>query len=103
VNAAATPNFSLTASPTSLSVTRGTHGTSTITVNKTNGFSGSVTLSATGMGSGVTASFGTNPTTSTSVLTLAASSGARTGFFTITIHGVSGTLTHTTTISLRIR
>jgi hypothetical protein len=52
--------------------------------------------------SGVTATFGTNPTTSTSVLTFTASSTATTGTSTITVTGVSGTLTHTTTISLTI-
>jgi len=103
VNAAATGNFTISASPTSLSITRGSHGTSTITITPSNGFAGSVTLSATGMSTGVTATFGTNPTTKTSVLTLTASSSARTGTFTITVHGVSGSLSHTTTISLRVR
>src|ERR1051326_3039920 len=42
----ATPDFSLSASPSSLSVTQGSSGSSTITVNKLNGFTGSVTLSA---------------------------------------------------------
>jgi hypothetical protein len=50
----------------------------------------------------VTASFGTNPTTSSSTLTFTASSTATTGTSTITITGVSGTLSHTTTISLTI-
>ena len=52
--------------------------------------------------SGVTASFGTNPTTGSSVLTFTASSTATTGTSSITITGVSGTLSHTTTISLTI-
>ncbi len=103
VNAAAAANFTLSASPTSLTITRNSHGTSTITVNPTNGFTGSVTLSATGLPTGVTAAFATNPTTKTSVLTLTASSSARTGTVTITIHGASGSLSHTTTISLRVR
>ncbi len=103
VNAAAAGNFTLSASPTSLTVTRGSHGTSTITIHPTNGFVGSVTLSATGMGTGVTAAFAPTATKTTSVLTLTAASSASTGRFTITVHGVSGSLTHTTTISLRVR
>jgi len=103
VNAAAVPNFTLSASPTSLSIRRGSHGTSTITIHPVNGFTGSVTLSATGMESGVTAAFVPTSTTSTSVLTLTVSSGARTGTLTITVHGVSGSLSHTTSISLRVR
>ncbi|HEX3094398.1 MAG TPA: hypothetical protein VHW72_17310, partial [Candidatus Angelobacter sp.] len=102
VNATATPNFSLSASPSSLTVKQGTSGSSTITVTPSGGFTGSVTLSNSALPSGVTASFGTNPTTGTSALTFTASSTATTGTSTITITGTSGTLTHTTTISLTI-
>ena len=98
----ATPDFTLSASPSSLTVTQGNSGTSTITVNPVNGFTGSVTLSASGLPAGVTASFGTNPTTSSSVLTLTASSTATTGTATVTVTGVSGSLSHTTTISLTV-
>ena len=103
VNSPSSGNFTLSASPSSLSITRGAHGTSTVTITPSGGFTGAVTLSATGMGSGTTASFGTNPATSSSVLTLTASNSASTGTFTITIHGTSGSLTHTTTLSLRVR
>lgn len=96
------PNFSLSASPTSLSLAQGTSGNSTITVAASGGFTGSVTLSASGLPSGVTATFGTNPTTSTSVVTLSASSTATTGTATVTVTGTSGSLTHTTTISLTV-
>jgi hypothetical protein len=96
------PNFSLSASPTSLTVTQGSSGNSTITVTPSGGFTGSVTLSASGLPSGVTAAFGTNPTNSTSVLTLSASSSATTGTATVTITGTSGSLTHTTTVSLTV-
>lgn len=103
VTAVAAGNFTLTASPTSLSITQGSHGTTTISIHPTNGFSGSVTLSASGLGTGVTASFIPNPATGTSTLTLTASSTAIRGTRTVTITGVSGTLSHTTTISLRVR
>jgi hypothetical protein len=102
VSAPAQPNFALSASPSSLTVKQGTSGTSTITVTDQNGFTGSVSLSASGLPSGVTASFGVNPTTSSSVLTFTASSTATTGTSTITVTGTSGTLTHTTSISLTI-
>ena len=97
-----TPNFTLSASPSSVSVTQGSTGTSTITVTPSGGFTGSVTLSNSALPSGVTASYSTNPTTSTSVITFTASSTATTGTSTITITGVSGTLSHTTTISLTV-
>jgi hypothetical protein len=97
-----TPDFSLTASPNSVTITQGGNGTSTITVVPVNGFSGSVTLSATGLPSGVTAGFSPNPTTTTSTLTLTASATATTGTVTVTVKGVSGSLTHTTTLSLTV-
>jgi subtilase family serine protease len=98
----ATPSFTLSDSPGSLSITQGSSGTSTITVNDAGGFTGSVTLAASGLPSGVTAAFGTNPTTGTSVLTLTASSTATTGAATVTITGTSGSLTATTTIALTV-
>jgi hypothetical protein len=100
--AASSPNFSLSASPSSLSVTRGSSGNSTITVSPSGGFTGSVSLSTSALPSGVTASFGTNPTTGTSVVTFAASSTATTGTSSVTITGTSGSLTHTTSVSLTV-
>ena len=98
-----TPSFTLAASPSSVTITQGgTGGTSTISVTDLGGFSGSVTLAASGLPSGVTASFGTNPTTSTSTLTLTASSTATTGTATVTITGTSGSLTAKTTVALTV-
>ncbi len=99
---AASASFTLSDSPSSLSIAQGKSGTSTITVNPANGFTGSVTLAASGLPSGVTASFGTNPTTGASVLTLTASSSATTGSATVTVTGTSGSLTATTTIALTV-
>ncbi len=103
VSPAATGNFTLSASPTSVTITRGAKGTSTITISPSGGFTGSVTLSASGMRSGTTAAFSPNPATGTSTLTFTASSSATTGTVTVTVTGKSGTLTHTTTVSLRVR
>ena len=97
-----TPDFSLTANLNTVTITQGSNGTSTVTVNPVNGFTGSVTMSASGLPSGVTAGFSPNPTTSSSTLTLTASATAATGTATVTISGVSGSLTHTTTLSLTV-
>jgi subtilase family serine protease len=96
------PSFTLSASPGSLTVVQGNSATSTITVAGQNGFSGSVTLVASGLPSGVTAAFGTNPTTGSSVLTLTASSTATTGTATVTIKGTSGSLSATTTVAVTV-
>jgi regulation of enolase protein 1 (concanavalin A-like superfamily)/uncharacterized membrane protein len=94
------PNFSLTAS--SFTVAQGASGTSTITVTPQNGFTGSVNLSASGLPSGVTASFNPTSTANSSTLTLTVSGSAATGTFPVTVTGVSGTLTNTTAFNLTI-
>jgi cellulose 1,4-beta-cellobiosidase len=99
---AATTGFTLAASAGTLSVTQGKTATDTITVTDVGGFTGSVTLSATGLPSGVTVAYGTNPTTGTSVLTFTASATATVGTSTVTVTGTSGTTTATTTIALTV-
>jgi hypothetical protein len=104
----ATPDFSIAAAPSSLTITQGSNGTSTITITSLNGFNSATTLSATGLPSGVTAAFSTNPVTppangsATSTLTLTVSSTATTGAATVTITGTSGSTTHSTTIALTV-
>jgi subtilase family serine protease len=100
--AAPTENFALSASPNSLAITQGTNGFATITISPQNGFSGTVSLSATGLPSGVSASFNPSSTTTTSSLTIGVSATAATGTASITITGTSGTLTHQTTLTLTI-
>src|SRR5712692_9100478 len=97
------PNFTLSTSPSSVMIAQGASGTSTIAVIPQNGFNGNVSFSASGLPSGVTASFNPTSTASTSTLTLTASGTATTGTVTVTITGLSGTLTKTTTISLNVR
>src|SRR5215471_921111 len=96
------PDFTLSASPNSLTITQGSMGTSTISVNPVNGFSGTVNLSISGLPSGVTANFNPPSATSASTLTLTAGSAAATGTFTLTVTGASGTLTRTTTLTLTV-
>jgi subtilase family serine protease len=96
------PDFSLSASPGSVTVTQGAQNATTITLNPLNGFSSAVTLSASGLPSGVTAGFSPDPATASSTLTLTASSTATTGTVTVTITGISGALTHTTSVTLTV-
>jgi subtilase family serine protease len=96
------PNFSLSASPSSLSITQGNSGTSTISVTDLDGFSGSVSLSASGLPNGVTASFNPTSTSTTSVLTLTVGAQATPGTATVKITGQSGTLTNSTNLSLTV-
>jgi glucuronoarabinoxylan endo-1,4-beta-xylanase len=98
----ASPSFTLSPSTSTLSVTQGSSATDTVTVTDVGGFTGSVTLAASGLPSGVTAAFGTNPTTGSSVVTFTASSTATAGTSTVTITGTSGSTTASTTIALTV-
>ena len=66
------------------------------------GFNGSVTLSLTGQPSGATVTFTPNPATGTSTLTVATLSTTSRRTYTLTIGGVSGSLSHTITASLTV-
>jgi hypothetical protein len=106
VNAATSPNFTVNASPTSLSVAAGSSGTSTISTTVSGGFNSAISLSASGLPTGVTAAF--NPTSiaapgsGSSTLTFTASSTAAAGTSTITINASGGGVSHSTTVSLTI-
>ena len=105
VNGGPQPDFTISVSPTSLNVARRSTGTYTVTIGAVNGFSGTVSLSVTGLGSRVSASF--NPTSvtgsGTSTLTVNVKRRATTGARTLTITGVSGSLSHSTTAILNIQ
>jgi len=100
--AAPQPNFTLSASPASLAVVQGSSGFSSISVAPQNGFAGNVTFSATGLPSGVTASFTSNPDPTSTTLTLSAGATAAIGMFAVTVIGTSGNITSQTTISLTV-
>ena len=102
-----TPAFTISASPTSVSVVAGSSGSSTITTKVSGGFDSAIALSATGQPSGVTVTF--NPTSiaapgsGTSAVTITVPSTVAAGTSTITVTGTGGGLTHTATISLTVK
>src|SRR5208282_5913666 len=91
VGGATTPTFTISASPSSVTVTAGSNGTSTITTAVLNAFDSAIALSATGQPTGVTVSFNPTPIAAPgagkSAVTFKASSSAGTGTHTITITG----------------
>ena len=105
-NPGSSPDFALSASPTSLTVTQGSSGASTISTSVSNGFNSSVALSISGLPSGVTASFSPTsiaaPGSGSSTLNFTASSTATTGTFNTTVTATGGGITHTTTIPLTV-
>ena len=99
-----TAGFSISASPTSLTIARNSSGTSKITTAVTGGFSSAIALSASGQGSGLTVTFSPTSITGagTSTMTVKVSSSASTGNHTITITGKSGSTSHTTTVTVDV-
>lgn len=99
------PDFSIAASPASQTVTRGSSTTYTVTVGALNGFTGTVSLSVSGLPSRATASF--NPSSiagsGSSTLTITTASKTPAGTKTLTITGTSGALSHATTVSLVVQ
>ena len=97
------PDFSISASPSSVTITQGNPANSTITVTSTAGYSKAVTLSVTNCPG--TCSFNSNPVTPpangsvTSGLTI---TGLAAGTYSLTISGTDGTLSHTTSLSLTV-
>jgi hypothetical protein len=105
VTATSTGSYTLTASPTSLTTTQGGAAqTSTITINRTGGFAGSVDLAVTGAPAGVTATLNPASTTAnSSTLSVTAAANATTGNATLTITGTSaGLANQTTTVALTV-
>jgi hypothetical protein len=96
------PTFTVSASPSALSVPRGASVNSTLTLTPKNGFNSTVTVTLSGLPSGVVGSFSSGSTPSSAILTLTASATASTGASTVSVTGKSGTLTVTVKIALTV-
>ena len=101
-------DFSVSASPSPMGVPKGSSGSSTITVSGSNGFMGSVSVSAS-VPSGLTASFSAssvmlNPgvASNSTVLTVSAGSSTPLGAYTVTVMGTSGSLSHSISIVVNV-
>lgn len=103
---AVAPAFTLTASPTAVNVSQGGTASSTVTTTIGGGFNSAVSLTISGLPSGVTASFNpasiAAPGNGSSTVTFTASSTAATGTANVTITASGGGITHTTTIALTV-
>jgi hypothetical protein len=97
------PDFSLSLSPTSATVTAGSSTTVSVPTARINGSSQSISLSVSGLPTGVTGAF--SPTTvtagSSATLTLSASSSAS-GSASYTVTGTSSSTSHSATGSLTV-
>ena len=104
VSGVAANDFSISASPSILSIAPGANSAATISTAVTSGAAGSVSLAVSGAPSGVTATV--SPTTitagSNSTLTVSTTASAVAGTYTLTVTGTEGTAVHSTAVTLTI-
>jgi hypothetical protein len=96
------PDFSISASPTSFSVTQGHSNTSTITLTSIGGFNSPVALSAGNCPGTCSFSPGSVTPTGSSVLTVTPSASTPTGNYTVSVTGTSGGLTHSVMVTVTV-
>jgi hypothetical protein len=110
-NAKAAPqaDFSLSVNPSSLTVIRGTSATATVTITRSGGFTGSVTLDAfeavptVVLPNGVSVTFNPASTTgNSSVATITAPGAVPTGVVNLVISGAGGGLSHITRLTINV-
>jgi len=102
-------DFSISAEPSTLSVTVGSGGTSTIRITSMNNFNSQVSLQLSSVPSGISASL--NPVLvipqangfAISILTVNVPAGAAGGTYTLLVTGTSGSLSRAATVTLNVR
>jgi kumamolisin len=104
--AKAPPNFTISASPTSVSVARGGTGSITLTTTVSGGFDSAVSLSATGYPFGVAVSFSPKtiaaPGSGSSTMQIAVGGNVALGSHSITINASGGGLPRETQVTLDV-
>ena len=102
IGTSSSPDFSLSSSPSSQTVTPGSGTSYTVSVSASGGFSGTVGFSVSGLPSGAGATFSPTSITTSGSTTMAVttSSSTPTGTYPLTITGTSGSLTHTSAVTL---
>ncbi len=97
------PSFTLTANPTSLTISRGGKGSTLITINPANGFNSSVSFSVSGLPRRTSVSWSANPSTTSTTMTITVGNNAPTGSYSLTVKGTGGGWTASTGVSLTIK
>jgi uncharacterized membrane protein len=98
-------DFTVSATPPSITVTRGQTASYSVAVGAVGGFTGSVTLSLSGAPSGSIASWSANPVAvpGTSTLRIRTTGSTLRGTFTVRVTGKNGTLVHQVNVTLIVR
>src|SRR5437016_5033920 len=97
-------DFSLAVTPSSQTVNGGADATFSVIVSAMGAFTGNVSLAASGLPSGATASFTGGPITGprTSTLTILTTESTPYGSSIVTVTGTSGGMSHSATINLAV-
>jgi len=96
-----TPDFTISATPSSATITQGNTATFTISIGSLSGFSGAVDMTVTGLPLG-TYTLSPTQVTGSGTATLTTNGTLAAGSYTITITGVSGALTHSASVTLNV-
>ena len=106
VTAQQQPNFTISASPSSLTVQQGTQGNSTITTTISGGFNSSISLSTSGVPSGTSVSFNPNPIpapgSGNSTMTITVGGSTPVGTYPINVTGSGGGIQQNTSVTLTV-
>jgi hypothetical protein len=104
VNGPAKPDFSISATPASQAVTAGGSASYTVSIGALNGFTGTVSLSVSGLPGGATGGFNSTSVTrsGSTTLSIATTNATATGSFTLTVMGASGSLAHKVSVTLSV-
>lgn len=101
-----TPDFAISAAPASVSVPQRSSGTVTVTTAVMGNFSNAVSLSASGLPAGLTATFSPvsidAPGAGSSTFTISANASAVSGTYPVTITGTGGNMTHSASVNLTV-
>jgi hypothetical protein len=97
------PDYQLSAAPSSATVSHGSATTYTVTVTRLNGWAYHVLLSVAGLPAGATAQFQPPGTQTTSTLTVATASTTPPGTYTLVISGTSNGIKRSTSVTLTVR
>jgi len=97
-------DFSISASPTSLSILQGGNSPSTISTAVASGSAGTISLTTSVSPSGPTASLSATSVTAgnSSTLTVSVGSSVATGTYTVTVTGTEGSATHSATVTVTV-
>ena len=107
--APATPDFNISATPSSLTIQQGSSGSAQVNIDSLGGFNSPVTLTISSgcpTTSGITCTLSANsvtpPANGSSAVTLSISTTTNTGSYTVNVTGTSGSITHTTSLNLTV-